>query len=287
MAREFGAIPGVAVGTTFPDRRVVAAADVHKPLIAGISGGAKEGADSIVISGGYEDDEDYGDVIVYTGHGGQDDRNRQVSDQTLTAQNLALAVSCDRGLPIRVVRGSEGDPASSPPSGYRYDGLFYIERYRQATGRSGFNIWRYRLVAEPSPNPVTNPPPQPPPGAGTKAFASVQRIVRNTAVTEWVKDLYAATCQVCGETIHTAAGAYAEGAHLRPVGSPHHGPDAVENVLCLCPNDHVRLDRGAIGFDGSWNAVEISTGAVLSALTVHPKHVLDSAHAAYHRAMFA
>lgn len=39
---------------------------------AGISGSGEEGADSVVVSGGYEDDEDYGDVIVYTGHGGND-----------------------------------------------------------------------------------------------------------------------------------------------------------------------------------------------------------------------
>jgi hypothetical protein len=91
MARVFGAIRGVALHVTFPDREAVAAADVHNPLRAGISGGAKEGADSIVVSGGYDDDEDYGDVIVYTGHGGQDDRGRQIADQTLTAQNLTMS----------------------------------------------------------------------------------------------------------------------------------------------------------------------------------------------------
>jgi hypothetical protein len=24
------------------------------------------------------------------------------------------------------------------------------------------------------------------------------------------------------------------------VGRPHNGPDTADNVLCLCPNDHVR-----------------------------------------------
>jgi hypothetical protein len=55
-------------GTTFTDRAAVAKAGVHRPTVAGISGGEKEGADSIVISGGYEDDEDFGDEIIYTGH---------------------------------------------------------------------------------------------------------------------------------------------------------------------------------------------------------------------------
>jgi putative restriction endonuclease len=36
------------------------------------------GAESIVVSGGYKDDKDFGDVIVYTGHGGQDGKGNQV-----------------------------------------------------------------------------------------------------------------------------------------------------------------------------------------------------------------
>jgi hypothetical protein len=56
-----------------------------------------EGADSIVLSGGYEDDEDHGDEIVYTGHGGKDQKTgKQVRDQKLTIGNLALARSHSR-----------------------------------------------------------------------------------------------------------------------------------------------------------------------------------------------
>jgi putative restriction endonuclease len=288
MARHFGAIPGVPVGATYPDRRAVAAANVHLPLIAGISGSGKEGADSIVVSGGYPDDEDYGNVIVYTGHGGQDPSTKQhVVDQTLTVGNLALALSADRGLPVRVVRGSEGDPAHSPPSGYRYDGLYYVESYGQEVGRDGFIVWRYRLVQEPATNPVTNPPPQPPPGAGPiTTYSSVQRLVRNTAVTEWVKELHDFTCQVCGLRLVTAAGPYSEGAHLRPVGSPHHGPDDVSNVLCLCPNDHILLDRGALVIDDHWNVVDRASGTIVGPLRRKSHHTLDAAHAAYQRALF-
>jgi hypothetical protein len=36
---------------------------VHAPLRAGIHGTADSGAYSIVMSGGYEDDEDYGDTL--------------------------------------------------------------------------------------------------------------------------------------------------------------------------------------------------------------------------------
>ena len=47
------------------------------------------GAESIALSGGYEDDADLGDVIIYTGQGGQEN-GRQVADQELKLGNLAL-----------------------------------------------------------------------------------------------------------------------------------------------------------------------------------------------------
>jgi putative restriction endonuclease len=287
MARLFGAVPGVPIGAAFATRSAAAAAGVHKPLQAGISGSAHEGADSVVVSGGYEDDQDYGSVILYTGHGGLDPTTgTQIANQTLTRQNLALAVSCNHGLPVRVLRGVTGDPQYSPSSGYSYDGLFDVQSYWQATGRSGYKIWRFLLVAQPPQNTTTNPPPAPPPGHGGVAFVSAQRTIRNTAVTQWVKALYGYTCQVCGMQLQTAAGPYAEGAHLRPVGNPHNGPDSVDNVLCVCPNDHVRLDYGEIGFDASWNVIGLATGRVISALTIHPKHRLNQAHAIYHRSLF-
>jgi putative restriction endonuclease len=114
----------------------------------------------------------------------------------------------------------------------------------------------------------------------------VQRLVRNTAVTQWVKELYDFHCQVCGLRLETAAGPYAEGAHLRPVGSPHHGPDAAANAHCLCPNDHVRLDRGAIVLDADWNVVERAEARVLRPLAIHQRHLINPTHARYHREMF-
>jgi putative restriction endonuclease len=287
MARIFGEIAGIPPGTPFANRRATAEAGVHTPHMQGIAGSQTEGAESIVVSGGYEDDEDYGTTIVYTGHGGNDAATkRQVSDQQMTKGNRALAISGDRGLPVRVVRGAGGDPAHSPSSGFRYDGLFYVDQSWEEIGKSGFNICRFRLVAEPQTNATTNPPPAPPAGSATKAYASTQRLVRNTAVTEWVKRLYDYTCQVCALRLMTAVTPYAEGAHMRPVGKPHNGPDTAENVLCLCPNDHVLFDRGAIGVDASWNVVNLKTSTVLGMLTIHPQHKLSATHAAYHRRLF-
>jgi len=107
--RPFGEIEAVLEGSTFPSREALSAAGVHRPTRAGISGAAKEGADSLVLSEGYQDDEDFGDVIVYTGHGGRDPNSgEQVADQTFTRGNAALPRNKVLGLPVRVVRGFDG-----------------------------------------------------------------------------------------------------------------------------------------------------------------------------------
>ena len=47
--------------------------------MAGIAGKVEEGSQSIVLAGGYEDDEDNGDTFLYTGAGGRDLRTAEQS----------------------------------------------------------------------------------------------------------------------------------------------------------------------------------------------------------------
>ena len=56
--RVFGEIEGTHVGQIFKDRKELAAAGIHAPPMGGIWGSTDEGASSIVLSGGYEDDID-------------------------------------------------------------------------------------------------------------------------------------------------------------------------------------------------------------------------------------
>ena len=72
---------------------------VHRPPVGGIAGTAKDGCQSIVLAGGYEDDEDNGDYFTYTGSGGRDlSGNKrtaeQSSDQKLDKSNAAIAMNC-------------------------------------------------------------------------------------------------------------------------------------------------------------------------------------------------
>ena len=69
---KYGNIEGIKVGQLFDSRKELAEAGVHAPTMAGIWGRENEGACSIVLSGGYEDDIDQLDYIQYTGQGGQE-----------------------------------------------------------------------------------------------------------------------------------------------------------------------------------------------------------------------
>lgn len=111
-----------------------------------------------------------------------------------------------------------------------------------------------------------------------RSEATIQRIVRDTSVTIQVKKMYAFKCQVCGVAILTRNGLYAEGAHIRPLGAPHNGPDGPENVLCLCPNHHVMLDRGSLTIND-----DLTLNGAPGKLELDARHSIDIGHLRYHR----
>jgi putative restriction endonuclease len=282
--RTFGDIEGFPSGVFFRSREELSTAGVHRPLQAGISGSSKQGADSIVLSGGYEDDLDDGDTIIYTGHGGRDQTTgKQISDQLLERGNLALAYSCLHGLPVRVIRGFTHRSPLAPPAGYRYDGLYRVEDYWHTKGKSGHTIWRFRLTKI---TPATRK---------SRRTAEMQesyeltrrqptmvvRIIRDTQQARRVKEFYDYHCQVCGTRLESSAGPYAEAAHIRPLGSPHDGPDSLDNLLCLCPNHHVLFDYGGFTIDDDFTLI-----GILGQLTVKSEHEISRDHLHYHRSHY-
>lgn len=285
VERIFGHVPGYPEGSLFENRAELHAAGVHRHLQAGIAGSQTEGAESIVLSGGYEDDQDFGDTIIYTGYGGRDfETGRQIHDQPFTRWNRALAYSGQNGLPVRVIRGSDHDSPYSPNTGYSYDGLYAVEDYWHEVGRSGFRIWRFRLVKIPErvvPGQVVAEEP-----AGYSAAEQqkirVSRIIRDTAQARKIKALHDYRCQMCGIRLECPAGPYAEAAHIRPLGAPHDGPDTADNILCLCPNHHVLFDYGAVSV-----ADDLSLIGESGDLTIHGDHHINKEYLAYHREHFA
>jgi len=274
-----GEIDGIEEGATFASRRELHDAGIHRGLQQGI--GAK--GESIVLSGGYVDDEDYGDVIIYTGEGGRDLRTgRQIADQAMTRGNLALARNYKEGIPIRVSRGYAHSSRYSPATGYRYAGLYRIDNYWKENGQDGFLVWRYRLTKLLDPEVITvvekgTPAPK---GETAPKRSSIYstRIIRSSEIGNYIKTMYDYKCQISGERLETPAGAYAEACHIRPVGKPHNGPDVPGNVLCLSPNMHVLFDHGAIALSDDLNVVGMDAD-----VSVDPIHNLDIDCIRYHR----
>lgn len=283
MPRYFGTPPGVHVGQQFISRADVRAAGIHLPPISGISGTKAEGADSIVVSGGYPDDEDHGEYILYTGHGGNDPgTKKQIADQSIESWgNAGLLTSMIQALPVRVVRGAHKASPFAPPAGYRYAGLFLVTDFIEKIGKDGFKIILFRLdrIAEQdsyvSSGQIEADP----------AFATtlVTRRIRDSAMARAVKAIYDFSCQACGTSIEGFQGRrYAEGAHVRPLGKPHLGADVVTNLLCLCPNHHTQLDNGGL-FIRADMTLEDRHGAEVGELEFRKKHFLLPDNAAYHR----
>ncbi|KAK4413485.1 E3 ubiquitin-protein ligase ORTHRUS 2 [Sesamum alatum] len=144
---------GVLVGETWEDRMECRQWGAHFPHVAGICGQADHGAQSVALSGGYEDDEDHGDWFLYTGSGGRDlsgnKRTNKIQsfDQTFEKFNEALRVSCRKGYPVRVVRSHKEKRSSyAPQEGVRYDGVYRIEKCWRKAGIQGFKVCRYLFV---------------------------------------------------------------------------------------------------------------------------------------------
>jgi putative restriction endonuclease len=284
MPKFFGTPDHVHVGQQFVDRQELSSAYVHRPTQGGISGNAAEGADSIVVSGGYADDEDHGDYIIYTGHGGRaPNATTQTFDQSPTAAgNAGLITSRVQGFPVRVVRGADPKNPYAPPAGYVYAGLFEVTDYWPEIGLSGFIVMRYRLerISE-QPALVTTAKPQLDPAYAT---TTVSRRIRDSEMSRQLKKMYGHSCQVCGTSIPAArARLYSEGAHVKPLGKPHLGADQLDNILCLCPNHHTQLDMGGMVILGDFSVASITDLSPFAQLTFKNKHILNAANAKYQR----
>jgi putative restriction endonuclease len=247
--------------------------------MGGISGNAREGADSIVLSGGYPDDRDYGEVIIYTGHGGREG-NRQIRDQDPEdAGNAGLRTSYLDQLPVRVLRGNI-------KMGYTYGGEYLVTDNWIQTGVEGFEMVRFRLeqIPELSDGSFAETEAEADDAPIEYRTSTIARRIRDPRISRAVKLMYAHACQICGTRITASGGQpYAEGAHIRPLGLPHQGADVLGNILCLCPNHHAQLDLGGIVILDDYSVVDASTQAPVGTLTVDENHVLDRSAIAYLR----
>ncbi|KZP23897.1 hypothetical protein FIBSPDRAFT_889142 [Athelia psychrophila] len=119
-----------AVGTIWTSRQALCNAKMHNNVRSGISVG-RNGANAVVLSGGYEDDYSInnGETVYYTGAGGRD---RPSGRSYMT------------GVPIKLFQGFNAD---SRKIHYRFEGFYQVTRATMRQGSSGFLICRFKLVS--------------------------------------------------------------------------------------------------------------------------------------------
>jgi len=155
--------------------------------------------------------------------------------------------------------------------GQIYQGLRRLGKTEQVLEAFGDLAGFARQVLGVNPEPVELAAPR-------RSPVTVSRVVRDSEQARGVKALYDYACQVCGHSLSLPRGPYVEGAHVRPLGSPHHGPDHASNILALCPNHHVMLDEGAIAV-----AEDLSLLGMPGSLRVDRAHGLSSDMLRWHR----
>lgn len=280
----YGEVPDYPAPWEFASRRAAFDAGVHRQTQAGISGGAS-GVDAICLSDGYADDTFNDDLITYTGFGGQDaNTRRHISDQRLARGNLGLVRNYELERPVRVLVRKSLLTGSRQDVSYVYVGLYVVAHWDWGL-RDGFKILIFQLRSLTGQTLDTLVQPELPLAGGSESpqrrASTSTSIVRNYRIAEEIKALYRDTCQVCGTQIHTAAGTYAEAAHIRPLGIPHDGPDTPSNLLCLCPNCHKKFDGHALTIEDDGSVYDLGKRA--GVLHQHPRHRIEKQHLAYHR----
>ncbi|XP_020599222.1 histone-lysine N-methyltransferase, H3 lysine-9 specific SUVH6-like [Phalaenopsis equestris] len=151
-----GNVPGVEIGDEFHFRVELSIVGLHRPFQGGIDFTNKSGmllATSIVASGGYQDDMNSSDVLIYSGSGGTSvaGGDKQLGDQKLERGNLSLKNSIGTRTPVRVIHGFKEKGSDSHDtkgklfSTFTYDGLYQVESYWQEVGNHGFNVFKFQL----------------------------------------------------------------------------------------------------------------------------------------------
>jgi predicted restriction endonuclease len=107
------------------------------------------------------------------------------------------------------------------------------------------------------------------PNLPERVATTVSRILRDSALVATLKRRNNFKCQICGTRLELPKGFfYCEAHHIRPLGSPHDGPDEESNLVIVCPNHHVLLDYGAIRLSKE--------------LLASSSHFINQAHIDYH-----
>ena len=156
-------------------------------------------------------------------------------------------------------------------------------------GKRGFNICRFHLVSETSLENLESSAKDSFKSTYQRASRSevvVNRLNRNLKISEKVKEIYSHHCQVCGTLLQSPSGPIAIGAHIKPLGKPHNGPDTLSNMLCLCPNHHDQFDKLSFCIDAESLSIIGLDGFTGQRLKIKPRHKIEANFLLYHKSLY-
>lgn len=193
-----------------------------------------------------------------------------------------------------MVRGYEEKSVHAPTEGYRYDGLYRVVRHWFKKRSDGFRVLQFRLEkistseilrdfdqATDAGEPESQPIPQLDPAK--RIERAIKQLNRRASVVRNIKKWHENVCQICRTTVELPSGPASEVAHIQGLGEPHNGPDCEENALCLCPNDHLRFDYGALYLTDDLEIMDTKSQQIIGKLKTHPKHSIGLQYVRQHR----
>ena len=159
---RFGEVDGVAEGTVFGagdyqrlGRHEMSVAGFHQPFVNPEWNAPGVGCYSIIVNNDNKTSgqQDRGDVILYAGSGGRRRGQNRTAPQSFdqdwnNVTNAALLLNHETQQPVRVVRGpkARGDHGTAKSGGgYRYDGLYAVEKAEMVRGAKGFKTAMFTL----------------------------------------------------------------------------------------------------------------------------------------------
>lgn len=119
---------------------------------------------------------------------------------------------------------------------------------------------------------------------------TAERIERDSAVIQSLKELYDDTCQVCGDRrLQDRGEGFSHAHHLMPLGKPHDGPDVPKNVIIVCPNHHEDFEHGMLTIDPQTLEIDHEYEEGISGETIDTKgdHDVGAQYLAYHNQVVA
>lgn len=211
-----------------------------------------------------------GDEFTYVGEG-------QSGDQELKAGNRYLAEAKTAPLPIFFFYKPTNADA------WEYRGPVEVLDYERVR-RGGRRVFEFTLTyqtkdrVDQSSHASDISPPR-------RIETRRSRVIRDTQLSTQLKEEYRFECQICGDVRQQSPGEkYAEAHHIRPLGSPHDGPDIRSNLIVVCPNHHADFDYGMLSVDPETGRIAhaYDHGVDGTTLNTRPDHEIDTEYLRYH-----